>query len=277
MKVGEFIYQNINVFIDICKKDPSEFEKLLSISESKKLFNLYYAFFIETKNIDDNDRKRSSARYKADIYTVFNKKVRVTNDWYERNIPYIKRYLIDRKINIPFEISTKQEKKSDKKMNSKKLNSRYNGNAIGNAQNLLIRNILSNLGNESFTENDWKETKSYFENKCAYCGKTGELVMEHAIPINKEKIGEHKLGNIVPACEQCNKNKANKNYREYLGNNLEAIKNIDRYMESRNYEPLEDNEHFKGILNLAHEEVSIIANRYIKLLNELFIENRNDL
>jgi hypothetical protein len=276
MKVGEFIYQNINIFIDICKKGPSEFDKLLSIPESKKLFDLNYAFFIEKGNIDDNDRKRSSARYKADIYRVFNREVRVTNDWYERNIPYIKQYLIDRNINIPFENNIKQGKNTTKKTNSKKTNSRYKGNAIGNAQNSFIRNILSNLGNESFTENDWKETKSYFKNKCAYCGKAGELVMEHAIPINKEKLGEHKLGNIVPACEQCNKNKANKNYREYLGNNLEAIKNIDRYMENRNYKPLEDDEQFKCILKLAHEEVPIIANRYIKLLNELFIENKNE-
>jgi len=276
MKVGEFIYQNINVFIEICEKDPSELEKLLSIPESKELFDLYYAFFIETKNIDDNDKKRSSARYKADIYTIFNKKVRVTNDWYERNIPYIKKYFTDKNINIPFEDSIKQEKNTTKKTNSKKLNRRYKGNAIGNAQNSFIRNILSNLGNESFTEDDWEKTKSYFDNKCAYCGKVGELERDHAIPINKEKLGEHKLGNLVPACKQCNKNKADKDYREYLGDNIEAIRNIDKYMENRKYTPLEDNEHFKGILNLAHEEVSIIASRYIKLLNELFIENKND-
>ena len=274
MKVGEFIYKNIDVFIEICKKDPAELEKLLSITKSKKLFNLYFAFFIETKNIDDNDKKRSSAKYKANIYKIFNKEIRITNDWYERNIPYIKKYFNDRNINISFENSIKQEKNTTKKTNSK--NSRYKRKAIGDAQNSFIRNILSNLGNESFTEDDWKETKSYFNNKCAYCGKVGELEMDHAIPINKEKLGEHKLGNLVPACEQCNKNKADKDYREYLGNNLEAIKNIDRYMESKNYKPLEDNEHFKSILDLAHEEVSIIASRYIKLLNELFIENKDD-
>src|SRR5260370_41904608 len=41
--------------------------------------------------------------------------------------------------------------------------SRYH---IGNGQNLVIRNILSNIGHESFNKSDWEATKLDFKNKC---------------------------------------------------------------------------------------------------------------
>ena len=44
-----------------------------------------------------------------------------------------------------------------------------------------------------------------FEHCCAYCGCTGDLEIEHVIPISKG--GGHHLGNIVPACHECNNSK----------------------------------------------------------------------
>ncbi len=44
-----------------------------------------------------------------------------------------------------------------------------------------------------------------FNHACAYCGATGDLQVEHVVPISKG--GEHHLGNIVPACHRCNSNK----------------------------------------------------------------------
>jgi 5-methylcytosine-specific restriction endonuclease McrA len=44
-----------------------------------------------------------------------------------------------------------------------------------------------------------------FNHACAYCGATGDLQIEHVVPISKG--GEHHLGNIVPACHSCNSNK----------------------------------------------------------------------
>jgi len=53
--------------------------------------------------------------------------------------------------------------------------------------------------------NRWAE----FGYTCAYCGKpdhrAAELELEHVIPISKG--GGHHLGNIVPACSQCNSKK----------------------------------------------------------------------
>jgi len=285
MSVGEYIYKNLGQIIEYCNQVPDELNNLLDIKKSKELFNLNYAFFIETKNINENDNKKSPARYIRDSYKINDKEVRITNDWYPRNIPYFNKYLSDRGLSPVIERdvndNTERNKKSPSKIVTLRENSRYKGNAIGNAQNLLIRNILSNLGDESFNENDWIETKKYFGDKCAYCdNSTEELVMEHAIPINKEKLGEHRIGNLVPACNKCNKNKGDKDYREFLGENINAIRKIDEYMESKNYTPLEDDNYIKALLKIAYEEVSIIADRYIKILNfeqqQIKTEEKND-
>jgi hypothetical protein len=162
--------------------------------------------------------------------------------------------------------------KIDEKKAKKIAGVRFKGNPIGNSQNQLIRNILSNIGDESFTRNDWEEIKKEFNNKCAYCGSEDELEMDHAIPINKEKLGEHKLGNLVPACKICNQNKADEDYREFLGTNIDAINNIEQHMKNKNYIPLGDNDKLRKILNKAHEEVALIAERYIYIISELFMK-----
>jgi hypothetical protein len=156
------------------------------------------------------------------------------------------------------------------KISTSRSNSRYRGNAIGNAQNLFVRNILSRLGNESFSEKDWKETKDYFLQRCVYCNAETDLLIEHAIPINKDKLGEHRLGNLVPSCKSCNSKKGGLDFREFLGNDLASIQRIEAYMDSRNYVPLEDSEQMRVILDMAYKEVAALAERYIRIINELF-------
>lgn len=41
-----------------------------------------------------------------------------------------------------------------------------------------------------------------FNNSCAYCGSTAHLIVEHFI--SRAKGGPHALGNLLPACQQCN-------------------------------------------------------------------------
>lgn len=41
-----------------------------------------------------------------------------------------------------------------------------------------------------------------FNHRCAYCGADGDLHIEHVVPISKG--GGHTIGNIVPACKDCN-------------------------------------------------------------------------
>jgi 5-methylcytosine-specific restriction endonuclease McrA len=44
-----------------------------------------------------------------------------------------------------------------------------------------------------------------FGHRCAYCGATGDLHIEHVNPISKG--GTHVLSNVVPACQYCNYSK----------------------------------------------------------------------
>lgn len=44
-----------------------------------------------------------------------------------------------------------------------------------------------------------------FNHRCAYCNASGELELEHVVPISKG--GLHHISNIVPACHSCNSSK----------------------------------------------------------------------
>jgi len=64
-----------------------------------------------------------------------------------------------------------------------------------------------NRGNHTVSISS-KETASrfaQFDNACAYCGSEFHLIVEHFIP--RAKGGPHALGNLLPACHQCNVSK----------------------------------------------------------------------
>jgi len=272
MSAGEYVYKNIKSIVNYCHNvNHNELDNLLDINYSKRTFDINFPFFIDINDIDETNNKKQSKRFNAKIYLINNRRVRVTTQWFIDKLPLFKEYLENKNIEpIGLENIEKRENVENViKNTSRRKNSRYRGNAIGNASNLLIRNILSNIGNESFNEDDWKETKEYFENKCAYCNSTDQLLMEHAIPINKEKLGEHRLGNIILSCKKCNEEKANKDYKEFLGKNDITIKKIENYMLSKNYFPIGNNENIKKILNMAYDEVSYIADKYIEIINIL--------
>ena len=148
---------------------------------------------------------------------------------------------------------------------------RYRSMAIGNAQNWLVRNLLGRLGNHGFSRADWEHTRNdVFGGRCAYCGVAGELEMEHAIPINMDKLGEHHLGNLVPACKQCNREKGNKDYVEFLADRPDRRKAIGDHMLQSGYRPLHRQESLvRVLLQSAHEEAGALAGRYARLLTEL--------
>ena len=156
--------------------------------------------------------------------------------------------------------------------------------AIGDAQNTVVRLLLSNIG-EPFSKDDWTKAKNFFGG-CAYCGKTeeevGKLEQDHAIPINYTSLGEHKRGNVVPVCKKCNKDKHRKNYDDYCNEcpgGKAAKQNIKKYMEENKYEPLTGNEKiplFNGdcdsdirfVLAMAREEVRLVVEKYTELIQK---------
>lgn len=68
-------------------------------------------------------------------------------------------------------------------------------------------------GGEVFTAEDWENALIRFGYCCAYCGADGEMQQDHALPLSRG--GTHEPGNIVPACEPCNKSKGRKTPQEF--------------------------------------------------------------
>ena len=278
MKIGNLVKRYIKrVFFHCDNFEHDEIFSLLDPQYSKNTFGIYYPFCTEAEIIEQSQ----SRRYWTEIYLVRGKRVRVTSQWFESSRPLFVKYL--RAKGVAQELNSSENETDEDRVNKKRqaqppssrANSRYRGNPIGNAQNLFIRNILSSIGLEAFNEKDWSSTKDYFLHRCAYCGADTELLIEHAIPINREKLGEHRLGNLVPSCKPCNSNKGSKDFREFLEGNIVVISRIEEYMDSRNYVPLEDNEQIKMVLNMAHKEVAALADRYITIINELFAQSSN--
>lgn len=65
---------------------------------------------------------------------------------------------------------------------------------------------ITNSDND-LTADDWKFILYKYKNRCAYCGKTGKLEMDHVVPVSKG--GNTTKDNIVPACRTCNSRKSN--------------------------------------------------------------------
>ena len=62
----------------------------------------------------------------------------------------------------------------------------------------------------SHTLEQWDDLKVRSDHRCAYCGQAKPLTRDHVVPISKG--GTDYIGNIVPACRQCN-SKKNNHYR----------------------------------------------------------------
>jgi len=274
LKIGRLVKLHIKKIFHYCENvDHEELERLMDRTYSKETFGIYYPFCTEASQISEDQKRRYWIR--REPYSVGGKEVRVSSQWFKKSrTPFIQ-YLVTKGIVTKDEllsevtIDSAKDNADDKRTRSRRSIGRYKGYIIGNAQNLVIRNILSNLGQESFSKKDWEETKAFFSNCCAYCCEKEDLLMDHAIPINQESAGEHRLGNLVPSCNRCNSAKHHKDFRDFLGNDSERIRKIEEYMDSRKYVPLGVNEQAKKVLGMAYKEVSLIADRYIAILNLL--------
>ena len=280
MKVGKLVQLLLPKILEYCEHHShKEVERLCDADYSKRTFNINFPFLIEISNLPADISKR----YWTNTYLVRGKTVRASSQWYEKDLSYFVKYL--KRIGIDYDESFLKSELVDPLVSIKqrasvpspRANSRYKEQAIGNAQNALVRNILSRLGTEQITKEDWEETKAYFMHECVYCGEAKTLQIDHAIPINKQCLGEHRLGNIVPSCKECNSAKSSKDFREFLGEDIERAQFIEDYMKSKNYVPLKDNEQVQMILEMAYREVGAVAERYITIINELFVSDDSSI
>jgi len=277
MRIGKLVKLYVPDIFHYCENnDMSELSRLMNKVHSKQTFNINFPFCSECSSIS----KSESPRYWVDKFIVQGKEVRVCSQWYHRNQEYFNRYLVHHSLAIEAELDANDSQSDELAIGAGVeciARGRYKGKAIGDAQNALIRNILSNLGKESFNKDDWDRTKEYFSNRCVYCSDSKSLQMDHAIPINKSSLGEHRLGNLVPSCKDCNSKKGAKDFREFLDDEGKISK-IEEYMASKHYMPLEkDNDQLEKILEMARQDVLAVAGRYTTILNDLFIKPPSDV
>lgn len=281
LKIGALVKQYIPAIFAFCEQQPNEFARLQDEGYSKKVFGISFPFCRSASSI----ATEQSNRFWKDKYRAQEKTMRVCSQWFEKDRQYFVKYLLDKGlINqtehdalLPSPPKTPNAQPTPPQVQPQPQtparHRRYKVTALGNAQNSFLRNILGNLGNHSFSMEGWKQVQQFFNNECAYCGSKGALTMDHAIPINKEYMGEHHLGNVVPACQQCNSDKASQDYIEFLYHKeqgSERLRKIDDHMRYKEYVPIKNRENqaeLREVLQLAYEELKPLAVRYINILS----------
>jgi len=273
MKIGQFVKRNVPAIFQYCEtSDPSEFARLQDTQYSKETFDINYPFCKPVSKMVPDEHVRF---YNA-IYDVHGIPVRVTSQWFNpptsKSFPLLRQYLT--KLNIAPDLSPQTEPTSIA-ADERAARGRYRGNAIGNAQNAFVRHLLSRIGDEQFSAAQWQAVISDFDQRCAYCGAAGDLVMEHVIPINRTALGEHRLGNIVPACRSCNATKADQDYRGFLAQDSDRIAVIEAHMAKQDYVPIGENQRLKQIIDLAHQDVRQLADRYAAIVDTVLADEED--
>lgn len=120
----------------------------------------------------------------------------------------------DRKVAL--EYMSKPGVKEKKKSYAKEYRLKYYKTDKGikvNVLNCQRRRSRKQKAKIDYGMNVWDETLVLFDNKCAYCGKSGKLHQEHIIPLSKG--GGYIKENIIPACYKCNGSKHDRVLEEW--------------------------------------------------------------
>lgn len=111
----------------------------------------------------------------------------------------------------------------------------------------------------------------YFGYECCFCDvpiDSKSLSQDHLIPMNKEHLGLHAWGNVVPCCYPCNNEKNKKSWRIFLeskcsGDELELRANlIESFVADKEYDPNLNLHKYAGTL---YQDVGEVAMTLIGL------------
>jgi hypothetical protein len=91
----------------------------------------------------------------------------------------------------------------------------------------------------------WEHIKEEFKDCCAYCGQPASMenrgiVPDHVIPVTE--FGELVVGNTIPACQDCNDKRGEKDWREFLRTRSPAdaetrVQHIEKFLGKDDYQP----------------------------------------
>jgi 5-methylcytosine-specific restriction endonuclease McrA len=75
------------------------------------------------------------------------------------------------------------------------------------------RSRAKNPDSYNVTVVDWMKILKDFDNRCAYCRRSGQMTIDHVVPLSRG--GRHSISNLVPACRSCNKQKGSLTISEW--------------------------------------------------------------
>lgn len=286
-KPGAFVQSHLPQILDyIADVDDEEFLRLQMKEYSSEQFRLSYPFFKTTEQIESDG---DTTRFWKPECLIQGQRLRVCSQWTRRHRPFFLSYLVDRQIPVAGVSPELQEEwlaAAEQAGTTSKSpgGARHRTYPIGVAQNALVRYLLSNLGEESFTEQDWTAVKESFGDACVYCGRPGAVQMDHAIPLSRLQLGEHCLGNLVPACPACNGQKSHLRFRPYLEAKYEhdaheaatRIAAVETHMARHGYRPLGDRQDIRGLIEQARQEIADVAARNLNLINQALEQGEVD-
>jgi hypothetical protein len=121
------------------------------------------------------------------------------------------------------------------------------------------------------TRSQKEELIEYFNGRCCYCGKgisASDLYQDHLVPVNKDSLGLHAWGNVVPCCSSCNSTKQQRDWKEFLkskaqGKTLRQREaKIKQFVHDKEYDP---NLNLKDFAGNLYEDVGAVAMSLIEL------------
>ncbi|MFQ5581350.1 MAG: HNH endonuclease [Mariprofundaceae bacterium] len=116
-----------------------------------------------------------------------------------------------------------------------------------------------------------EELLKFFDYQCCYCGisiNATNISQDHLIPMNKASLGLHAWGNVVPCCRDCNNEKQQKPWLDFLiskatGNDLkQRKKKIESFVSEKNYDP---NLNLHQYADNLYEDIGEVAVTLIRL------------
>jgi hypothetical protein len=118
-----------------------------------------------------------------------------------------------------------------------------------------------------------EELLEYFGYCCCFCGVSidiNSMSQDHLIAMNKTSLGLHAWGNVVPCCKECNKEKQQKPWVEFLQSkssskyDLRKMR-IESFVRKRNYDP---NLNLHEYADNLYQDVGEVAMTLIRLRYE---------
>lgn len=120
------------------------------------------------------------------------------------------------------------------------------------------------------TKSQKDELLNHFNGQCAYCGTEliKSLSQDHLIPMNKTHLGLHAWGNVIPVCTDCNNQRQQKPWIEFLKEKSpikyysSRKKRIESFVKLKKYDP---NINLNDIASNLYDDIGEVAMTLIGL------------